>query len=173
MNVFRHHNITGNHKTISHAHGFKLTLEDTVRLRCTQQRLPAITTEGKKVKTSALLITDKPLRHDRAILLPIKPVKDRGLPPFATKNEGWGTHFIGWIRVGLPTNLGRVLTRCEGRHKCGSPCVVASVGTGVTAAGNISVGRNVPVCSSCTIPITPSGVTIGEPKTAESTGSLS
>jgi hypothetical protein len=65
MNVFRHHDIACNHKSVPLTHRLKLTLEDAARRIVIQQRLPAITTEGEKVKTSALQVTDKPFRHDK------------------------------------------------------------------------------------------------------------
>jgi hypothetical protein len=72
MNVLRHQNITSNHKAISLTHHLKFTLEDSVRRSVAQQRLPAITTEGEKVKDSAVLITNKSIRHDKRIRLPIR-----------------------------------------------------------------------------------------------------
>ncbi len=45
MNVFRHQNISGNHKTITQAHCFNLALQDAVRLDRAKQRLTTITTE--------------------------------------------------------------------------------------------------------------------------------
>ena len=81
----------------------KLTLEDAARRSVIQQRLPAITTEGEKVKTSALLVTDKPLRHDRRILLPIRSVQVRAFPPFARKKRRMGHPIVyGYSRVGHP-----------------------------------------------------------------------
>jgi hypothetical protein len=65
MNVFRYHDIACNHESVPLTHRLKLTLEDSARRHVVQQRLPAITTEGEKVKTSALPVTDKPLRHDK------------------------------------------------------------------------------------------------------------
>jgi hypothetical protein len=65
MNVLRHHDIASNHESVPLTHRLKLTLEDTARRIVIQQRPPAITTEGEKVKTSALLVTDKPFRHDK------------------------------------------------------------------------------------------------------------
>jgi hypothetical protein len=99
MNVFRHRNITCNHKAVPHTHGLKLTLEDAVCRRRAQQRLTTITTERDKVKTAAL-VTDE-LRHNGRILYP--PTSEvHASPPFARKkakdgaptsweSQGWAT----------------------------------------------------------------------------------
>ena len=70
VNVLRHQDIPGHHEAIPSAHCLKFTFEDAVGSLTRQQRQPAITTEGQKVKTSALLVAHK-LRHNERILHPI------------------------------------------------------------------------------------------------------
>ena len=65
--MFRHQHKARYHKAVPRTHDLKLTLEDAIGLRRVQQRLAPITTEGHKVKTAALLVTDE-LRHDDRIL---------------------------------------------------------------------------------------------------------
>ena len=59
VDMLGHHNIAGDHKAVSLTHGLKLLLEDAARPCRAQQRLTAITTERHKMKTAALLVTDK------------------------------------------------------------------------------------------------------------------
>jgi hypothetical protein len=59
MNVLRHQYIASNHEAIARAHGFKLLLKDAIGSFPRQQRLTAITAERHKVKTAALLATNK------------------------------------------------------------------------------------------------------------------
>ena len=53
-----HQNIACNDKFVPQAHAFKRALEDRVSSGLGQQRLPSITTEGKKVENAALLVSD-------------------------------------------------------------------------------------------------------------------
>jgi hypothetical protein len=94
MNMLGHQDIAPNDKAIPLTHRLKFTLEDTVRTRIAQQRLPSITTEGKKVKDSALLVADKPLRHDGKILQPIPWPGFVVTHPSLEKSEGWGTQTV-------------------------------------------------------------------------------
>lgn len=59
MDVLRHQNIPGHYKAIPHTYRLKFSLEDAVSSLPRQQRLPVITTEGRKIKTTALLVTNK------------------------------------------------------------------------------------------------------------------
>jgi hypothetical protein len=70
MHVLRHKNIPSRHEAIPYTHG--LTLEDAIGSLPRQQRLPAITTEGQKVKTAAPLITNNVLCRDEKIVLPMR-----------------------------------------------------------------------------------------------------
>ena len=113
VNVLRHQNIPGHHEAIPSAHCFKFMFEDAVGSLTRQQRQPAITTEGQKVKTSALLVTDK-FRHDERILHPILRSSFAVTHPSAKNAEGWGTHLCG--KVQISKNLG-----CATRRKIGHP----------------------------------------------------
>jgi hypothetical protein len=64
VNVFRHQDVTGDHKAVSHSHCLKLLLEDAVGHRVVQQRLSAVTTEGEKVEAAGLLVTNQLLWYD-------------------------------------------------------------------------------------------------------------
>ncbi len=101
MYMLRHQNISGNHKAVPQAHCLKLALQDAVRRRHAQQRLPAITTERHKVETAALLITDK-FGHDGSILLPVRSSRFAVAHPSAKCAEGWGTLGCGNSRVRHP-----------------------------------------------------------------------
>jgi hypothetical protein len=78
MNVFRHHHIAADDKVVSVPHDFQGTLKQAARRRRAKIWEPTITTEGEEVKTSALLITDKSLRHPN-ILHP-RSLRDLGHP---------------------------------------------------------------------------------------------
>jgi hypothetical protein len=67
----RHKHITGNHKAISKTHRFKHIFKYAVHCCGVQKRLPAITTEGEKVKTSAFLVADQSVGHDGGIVKPV------------------------------------------------------------------------------------------------------
>jgi hypothetical protein len=63
MNMLGHQNIACNDKSVPQTRAFKRALEDRVSSGLGQQRLPSITTEGKKVEDAALLVANKSLRH--------------------------------------------------------------------------------------------------------------
>jgi hypothetical protein len=63
MDVLRHDNIAANNKAVPDSHHFQGTLKQAARRRRAEIRKTAITTEGQKMKTTALLKTDKPFRY--------------------------------------------------------------------------------------------------------------
>jgi hypothetical protein len=69
MHMLRHQDVARDYETEAKARPLKLAFEGSVGNRIVQQRLPAITTEREKVKTPALLVTDKPCRHGGGSLL--------------------------------------------------------------------------------------------------------
>jgi hypothetical protein len=104
MNVFGHHNISGNHKAVPQTHSLKPPLENAVGSLPRQQCLPTITTEGQKVRTAALLVTNKPICHDGRILYPIRRSRFVVTHPSLEKSEGWGTLAVRVIQ-GYATRL--------------------------------------------------------------------
>jgi len=58
MHVFGHDNVTRYNEAVLLPHLFQLLLEDAISGSRFKQRLPSITTEGKKVEIASVLIVD-------------------------------------------------------------------------------------------------------------------
>jgi len=90
MNVLRHQNIAGDDQAVAKTHSLQHTFEDAVGLWTFKERLPAVTTEGKKMKTAAMLITVEASGHTGGIVLPDLAVGRCAHPPFAAKTRRMG-----------------------------------------------------------------------------------
>ena len=102
--ICRFFNQAPRHRVAVHipsAHCVKFMFEDAVGSLTRQQPQPAITTEGQKVKTAALLVTDK-FRHHERILHPVPRSRFAVTHPSAKNAKGWGTLIRGLLRVRHP-----------------------------------------------------------------------
>ena len=99
--ICRFFNQAPRHRVAVHIPSAHFMFEDAVGSLTRQQPQPAITTEGQKVKTSALLGTDK-FRHDERILHPVPRSRFAVTHPSGRRGdnaEGWGTHFCGKKKI--------------------------------------------------------------------------
>lgn len=88
MDVLGHQNISGSDKGIALPNAFELVLEDAIGAGRGQQRLPSITTEGKKVEDAAFLVSDKAPGHDRRILIRSRRGRVYRFPPCKRRRMG-------------------------------------------------------------------------------------
>src|ERR1035437_4266885 len=102
MNMVRHDDIAADDKVIADAHCFKGMLEEFPRCGCAEMRKSMVTAEDE-VKTAALLVPNKALRHG-FILYPRSMIRSRDnerrrgevlrLPHL--RIEMWATQSYGW-----------------------------------------------------------------------------